>query len=91
MRLHLSILFASLALTTVASADERSTVSDAPKQVELQPGVATPPRPGKVRGLFSTQAQLFVEQKEAPAASKTLLRTQGDLRAAPRVSAKPKD
>jgi hypothetical protein len=68
----LTSAFAVLAAFGSARADER--VVNTQKDLECARG-APATRPAKVvRSLFQTQAQLFVEQKEAPAASKTALR-----------------
>ena len=87
MRLHalvVGIFSASLALAATAHADDRAVNTQ--KDLERAPG-ATAARPSKIRSLFQTQAQLFVEQKEAPAASKTALRLDGVVR----FSTKSKD
>ncbi len=86
MRLHAVISIGLLALgASAARAEAPVAVANAPKLLEAAPGAPSMPRAGKVRTAF--QAQLFVEQKDAPAASKTALR----LEAVQRVSAKSKD
>jgi hypothetical protein len=87
MRLHAlaaTLVFGgSLAIAATASADEHVNTQ---KDLECAPG-ATATRPAKIRSLFQTQAQLFVEQKDAPTASKTALR----FDSAARFSTKSKD
>ncbi len=86
MPLHLRLLLAigGLALSSGAVFADSS---DRSKGIEAAPGNASPVRAGKMKALFSTQMQLFIEQKEAPAASKTsLLET-----STPRLSQKSKD
>jgi hypothetical protein len=90
MRLH-ALLIAGSFVALVASGTARANenverIVNTQKDLECAPG-ATATRPSKVRSLFQTQAQLFVEQKEAPAASKTALRLDG----AARFSTKSKD
>jgi hypothetical protein len=84
MRLHALVAVLVLSFASLASADER--VVNTQKDLECAPG-STAVRPSKVRSLFQTQAQLFVEQKEAPTASKTALRLDGSVR----FSTKSKD
>ncbi len=84
MRLHfistgLSVMAASLLLASTAYAEG----TDQAKSIEMIPGQVAP-RAAKLR---APQAQLFVEQKEAPVASKTSLR----LESAPRLQSKSKD
>lgn len=81
MRLHLRslVIFLGLSAAGAAWADG----NDQAKPVEMVPGQASP-RAAKLR---SPQAQLFVEQKDAPAASKTSVRFEN----APRLSSKSKD
>ena len=79
MRLHL-LLAASFALLVAGTA--RAEHGDAAKSLESTQGAS--PRASKVR---APQASLFLEQKEAPGASKTTLRMDG----APRLSQKSKD
>lgn len=86
MRLHAAVLFASLCLSSAAFAEDVKTAS---KPLEGAPGA---PRPQKKTqtATFSPQAQLFqlfMEQKDAPANSKTSLR----LESTSRVSTKSKD
>jgi hypothetical protein len=83
-RRFLGISIGLLACAAQAHADE-PVAAAAPKQLEAAPGAPASARPGKVRATF--QAQLFVEQKDAPAASKTALRLEG----LQRPSAKSKD
>ena len=86
MALHLRLLLALGALT-LGSGAAFADSSDKSKGLEAAPGSASPVRAGKMKALFSTQMQLFIEQKEAPAASKTsLLDT-----STPRLSQKSKD
>lgn len=82
MRLHLILSLFVLAISA-GSAHAEGALMNGPKQLESAPL----PQQKKMRAVFSTQAQLFVEQKEAPAASKTALRMDN----APRLSAKSKD
>jgi hypothetical protein len=85
MRLHAALLATVLlgGLSSAALADE---VKNASKPLE---GAAGAPRPQKKTqsSTFAPQAQLFVEQKDAPANSKTSLR----LESITRLSAKSKD
>ena len=79
MRLHLLALAAIACVSNAAFANETT----APKRLEQGRSA----RPGKLSALFSTQVQLFIEQKEAPTASKTAMR----LESTPRLSDKLKD
>ncbi len=89
MGLHLlrSAVFSSLAICLACAGVARADGGDVAKSIEETPGQGTPVRPTKMRALFSTQMQLFIEQKEAPTASKTSLR----VASAPRLSQKSKD
>ncbi len=69
MRLHRLAFVASAALGITAAHADPSRVDPQPKPLE-----STTIRTPKTRAIFSLQAQLFVEQKEAPANSKTALR-----------------
>ena len=84
MRLHPVALAALVCLPSLALADEANgAATNVPKRLEA----VRVARPGKLSALFSTQVQLFIEQKEAPTASKTALR----LDPGPRLSDKLKD
>jgi hypothetical protein len=85
MRLHLIALgvFGLSMSLAAACATARADGNDSAKSIEMIPG-QLPARASKLR---APQAQLFVEQKEAPGASKTSLR----LESAPRLSNKSKD
>ena len=75
--------------SAVAMAESRAEgglEANASKPMESAPGQLQA-RPSKVSARISAQAQLFVEQKEAPTASKTSLR----IESTPRLSAKLKD
>lgn len=83
MRLHAAVLIAALSLASAAFAED---VKNASKPLEGAPGTRGPQK--KTQGsTFAPQAQLFVEQKDAPTHSKTSLR----LESTSRVSAKSKD
>ena len=97
MRLHRFVsalcvtcaVFWALAASS-AHADGTLSIVNGPKHLESAPGAnvsSVAPSQKKMRALFSTQAQLFVEQKDAPTASKTALR----MDTAPRLSEKSKD
>jgi hypothetical protein len=87
MRLHVvPAAIASLSLALVASAAYADT-SDSQKTLESTSSQSAIARPAKVSARFSTQVQLFIEQKEAPVASKTSL----GIQSTSRVSQKSKD
>jgi hypothetical protein len=85
MRLHLpasAILIVGLATSSAYAGD----VKTASKPLEGAPGSTRPQK--KTQGsTFAPQTQLFVEQKDAPANSKTALR----LESTSRLSTKSKD
>jgi hypothetical protein len=81
MRLHLfaAVVLVGLGFAGTAYADVDHSDSAKP----LEPAV----RQVKKASVFAPQAPLFIEQKEAPTASKTSLRLNGT----PRLSDKSKD
>lgn len=81
-----ALALAGVALSALPALADGHSDGNVAKTMESARG-QLPARASKISARMSAQAQLFVEQKEAPTASKTSLR----LELTPRLSAKLKD
>ena len=82
MRLHLTAAAVSFCCAAPAFAEEPVHAAK-----PLEPVRASGVQAGKTQALFAPKVQLFVEQKDAPAVSKTAVRAE----ATQRLAVKPKD